>query len=176
MGDTVIVVSGIAEQWLLPLLTSTGLPGMKLNISALRALRFLRLLRVLRVLKLVRVFVQGDFAWVQGTTYEIVGTIILAVNSATMAIELDNPDWPYWSALNSVFLAYYSFDIACRLKYQGCTFFYARDTLGWNYLDFVIAMEGIFDLWLTPLYAMVVAPSGSKEGGSSLGILKILRL
>lgn len=178
--DLVIVVSGALEQWLMPLLTSTGLPGIKLNLTGMRALRFLRFLRVLRALKLVRVFVQGDFGWVQGTTYEIVGTVILGVNSLTMAVELDNAGWPWWSLLNGAFLAFYTFDILCRLKFQGLAFFYDRDTLGWNYLDFIIVCEGVVDQWVLPVaHALVAVVSGQRsehESTSAMGMLKMLRL
>lgn len=178
--DLVIVVSGALEQWLMPLLTFTGLPGVKLNLTGMRALRFLRFLRVLRALKLVRVFVQGDFAWVQGNTYEIIGTVILGVNSLTMAVELDNPGYPWWTYLNGAFLAFYTFDILCRLKFQGWAFFYDRDTLGWNYLDFIIVSEGVVDQWILPTYHMLVALiSGQRsehEGSSAMGMLKMLRL
>ncbi|CAK0895146.1 unnamed protein product, partial [Prorocentrum cordatum] len=179
--DMLIVVSGVTEQWVIPLLTFTGVPGVKLNLTMLRGLRFLRFLRVLRALKLVRVLVQGDFAWVHGSTYEIIGTVILGVNSLTMAVELDNPDWRCWKSLNSVFLAFYTFDIVCRLKLQGRRFFYDRDTLGWNYLDLVVVTEGVVDQWVVPCVRAVVAllrgRSAVHGGGSSaVGMLKMLRL
>ena len=58
--DLLIVLSGIVEQVVLPVLGSSL--GGNVSLKGLRVLRLLRLLRVARGLKLLRILVQSDLS------------------------------------------------------------------------------------------------------------------
>jgi len=188
--DLGIVIGGVANQWLMPivmLLTSPG--GGAVDSSFASVLQSLRLFRILRALKLLRAFFEGDMSWTQSAPFEVFMSAVIALNAVVMSLELDFV-WSGWPFVENAFMIIYIFELSVRLKKQGCGFFTDTGNLVWNYLDFVMVGGGVLDLWLMPV---VVAIQSSLNPGPSdkpgLGqfknvmalfrivrILKILRL
>mmetsp|Transcript_139084 Transcript_139084/g.444209 ORF Transcript_139084/g.444209 Transcript_139084/m.444209 type:complete len:668 (-) Transcript_139084:236-2239(-) len=174
--DLGIVVSGIVDQWLIPLLVGSG--GAHFHASALRSLRMLRLFRLLRVLKLLRAFSE-DMSWADSPEFELFMSCVIAVNSVVMALELDVP-WAGWQWIEHLFLIIYLSELLVRLKREGRYFFCDCSKLFWNYLDTTIVIGGIIDMWLMPGVALfkreVLSEDVDTERSSSSASLSLLRL
>lgn len=179
--DLLIVVSGVVDQWLLPLFASRE----ECHTWLLRLLRLLRLFRLLRFLKLVKAFLQGDLQWMDSAAFEVFMSGVIAVNSVVMALELDY-EWPGWLWMENLFLVIYSFELAVRLKRVGCRYFVEPTDALWNYLDLLMVLAGGFDLWLMPtirffqerVLGQAVGANGSlfSKLTSLLKLMRILRV
>lgn len=182
--DTGIVAGGIIDQWMLPILSMIGLvgPGGFFNGSFLRALRLLRLFRLMRALKLVKALFLADLAWVSGPAFEAFISIVIMANSVVMSWELDFP-CASWVYVEHGFLVIYVFELVLKFKRWGFEFFWEKDNMWWNHLDFVIVSGGVVDLWLLPLLNMLQTeltskPStiGSEQLGNFVTMLRLMRL
>jgi len=183
--DLVIVVSGVVDMWLMPIILAlagvgheTGAP----NMSALRTLRLCRLFRVFRFLKLLKVFLHSDLAWAESAWFQAIMSCVIAVNAVVMSLELDYPG-PVWTWVENAFLVIYLTELCIRAKRQGYMFFVSLDTILWNYLDLVIIVGGVFDLWMQPLIhlfqsAVLGQETGPKNSNLSniTSLLKMMRI
>merc|ERR1740123_1503934 len=107
---------------------------------------------------------------------------VIAFNSVVMAAELDVP-WGGWAYVENGLLVVYGFELAIRLKRQGCHFFVDRANIVWNWLDFIMVVGGVLDLWLMPLMHtlqnMLVGENeghGKHQGDVGSVILRLLKL
>jgi len=148
--DLVIVISGVIEGWVLPWLSSHNSLPIKFT-----ALRFLRIVRVLRMLRLLKAFLRSNMTWCETPQFELFISLAIGLNSAVMALELDI-EWSGWVYVENAFLIIYSFELAVRLKRFGCSFFYDRSNLFWNYMDFTMVAGGAIELWVLPLIFLVM--------------------
>mmetsp|Transcript_70238 Transcript_70238/g.196892 ORF Transcript_70238/g.196892 Transcript_70238/m.196892 type:complete len:558 (-) Transcript_70238:26-1699(-) len=173
--DLGIVLSGVLDQWLVPLVlgavtgSSGGLP---ISANALRTLRLLRLFRILRFLKLARAFLQGDASWLQSPAFEVFMSVVIALNAVVMSLELDY-EWPNWVYVENTFLTLYVLELAIKMKVGGCAFWTDHDNMMWNYLDFIIVSAGVLDLWLMPaaqLFEREVLNMGDDAGAMPGGV------
>mmetsp|Transcript_51240 Transcript_51240/g.166106 ORF Transcript_51240/g.166106 Transcript_51240/m.166106 type:complete len:752 (-) Transcript_51240:287-2542(-) len=182
--DLVIVIGGVADQWLMPivmLLTSPG--GGAVDSSFASVLRCLRLLRILRALKLLRAFFEGDMSWTESAPFEVFMSAVIALNAVVMSLELDFV-WAGWPFVENAFMIIYFFELSVRLKKQGCGFFADTGNLVWNYLDFVMVVGGVLDLWLMPAIVAIqssVNPGASDKPGlgqfkNVMALLRIVRI
>jgi len=168
--DLGIVVSGVFDQWLLPLFLPASSLGAMSGLGALRVFRVLRALRLLKALWL------SDLSWTERPRFETFMATVIAVNSITMWLELDY-DWPIWPYVEQAFLIIYSFELVVRLRHLGCRFFTDKKTVVWNVLDLVMVVGGVLDLWLMPAIALVRGIiSGKSQGQRSSGLSQVLRL
>lgn len=171
--DLIIVVSGVLDEWLLPLFLPAGLSS-----SVGTFLKFLRFFRLLRILRLLRYWLHGDFSWTESPPFELFMTGVITVNALTMALELDysSPVWPF---VENIFLAIYTFELSCRIKYAGCGFFTTRGALVWNFLDLIMVVGGAVDLWLLPgvrLVQSVISDEPQVPETNLSGVLSLLKL
>eukprot|EP00928_Gymnodinium_smaydae_P097970 TRINITY_DN9001_c0_g1_i1.p1 TRINITY_DN9001_c0_g1~~TRINITY_DN9001_c0_g1_i1.p1 ORF type:complete len:1051 (+),score=282.61 TRINITY_DN9001_c0_g1_i1:158-3310(+) len=182
--DLGIVVSGVLDQWLLPVFKSMSSSGTEFNASGLRALRVLRLFRIMRFLKIIRAFLGSDLSWTEGIWFQSFMSGVIAFNSLVMSLELDC-EWSGWIWIENAFLVIYTFELALRLKSNGCKFFSDVDNLLWNILDTVMVVGGVLDMWLIPcvhllegvLFGDEQASDGNDGGlGPLLSMLKIMRI
>lgn len=173
--DLVIVVSGLLEQAVLPLLGRGG----HLNLTGLRALRLLRLARVARGLKLLRFLVESDLSWTQHPAFESFMMGMIVLNAIVMWLELDYPV-AFWGMLEHVLLVIYSFELTVRVCFHGfCAYFDLRhEDTTWHYLDFVIVMLGVFEQWMIPSYqylrGLILGPSHAST--VSMPVVRSLRV
>lgn len=184
--DLLIVLSGVLDQWLKPLLKLSGLLDNKhhhhggISTSGLRILRLLRLVRVVRVLKIVRIFLAADLSWTEAAWFQSFITGIIALNALTLGIELD-VEWYAWAWIEQTMLVIYLFELSVRMKRFGWRFFLHPEDWAWNNLDFIIVMGGVVEMWMMPLYKMVIylltgQQTEHKHHGSLLPLLRMLRL
>ena len=181
--DLLIVLSGILEQVVLPLLGSSL--GGTVSLKGLRVLRLLRLLRVARGLKLLRILVQSDLSWTQHPAFETFMMAMILLNAIIMWLELDYPS-PYWLMLEEVMLIIYTFELTVRVSYHGCEYFIHEDWL-WHYMDFGIVMLGVVEQWMIPTYRYIHEALLGSDGSSTVAmplmrslrvarVLRVLRL
>jgi len=171
--DLGIVVSGVLDQWLLPLFIPAS------SLSAMSFIGALRVFRVLRVLKLLKAFWYSDFSWTEKPFFETFMAGVIAVNSVTMWLELDY-DWPIWPYVENIFLILYSFELVVRIRFQGCRFFTDAKLMVWNVLDFTMVVGGMLDLWLMPaitlIQSTVTGKPPAEQGGGASEVLKLLKM
>eukprot|EP00445_Apocalathium_hangoei_P019380 CAMPEP_0203892470 /NCGR_PEP_ID=MMETSP0359-20131031/35658_1 /ASSEMBLY_ACC=CAM_ASM_000338 /TAXON_ID=268821 /ORGANISM="Scrippsiella Hangoei, Strain SHTV-5" /LENGTH=1055 /DNA_ID=CAMNT_0050814441 /DNA_START=50 /DNA_END=3213 /DNA_ORIENTATION=- len=178
--DLGIVLGGILDQWLIPLMLPAGQTASPVVLGWLHCMRLFRLLRILRIL---RAFLQGDMAWAETSAFEVFMSGVIALNSVVMSLELDI-EWTGWLFVENAFLVVYSFELSLRLKKQGCYFLVDTSNLVWNYLDTVMVVGGVLDLWLMPLIRLVRAiifsdsVQTAKKGSSTnfMSLLKMMRI
>jgi hypothetical protein len=181
--DTIIVVSGVLDQWLMPILKfCSGLDtqegGSGINLKALRALRLLRLFRLLRVLKILRSLVESDLSWASSPKFETFMASVIAVNSVVMGLELDSES-PYWVYIENAFLIVYTFELLVGIRRFGSDYFTHKEMRVWHWLDFSIVSGGVVDLWVMPLVEAIMSMTGhplQTRGGSFSGVMKLIRM
>lgn len=175
--DLCIVVSGILDEWLLPLVNSIHGMGLSFDSSGLRLLRALRLISVFRFLKIVKAFLTSNLAWTDGVLFQSFMSIVIAGNSAIMSLEVDIP-WDGWIYVEQFLQVVYTFELALKMKRFGCTKFWLSKADGaWNRLDFMMVLAGGLDLWLMPAVASLQRLLGQTHQPSQIrGILKVLTL
>jgi hypothetical protein len=145
--DLGIVLSGIVEQWILPLFMGSDEND---QTDSLAALRILRVFRILRILKLAKSFLVSDTDWIQKSVgFEVFMASVITVNAMVMSCELDI-QWAGWIWVDNIFLTVYVFELLLRLKRWGRHFFTHERDWQWNWLDFSIVTTGVLDLWLVP--------------------------
>jgi hypothetical protein len=178
--DLGIVMSGVADQWVMPLLAGGG--GKK--NSSLQALKFLRLFRLLRFLKIIKAFLIADLSWISDSkAFELFMSGVIGVNAITIGCELDMQWWRGWFWVDNVFLVIYVFDLALRLKRWGKIFFVHPTDVCWNWLDFVVVTAGMLDSWLMPTIEIIQTELGgvgtkldTSKFGKVMSLMKLMRL
>lgn len=182
--DLCIVVSGILDMYVQPLLVYAGVLHGR-NPTFKKMSQLIRFLRLLRVLKLIHVFMDSDLAWIEQPPFQIFIMSVIGINSIVMGFETDMPDLSIWYYVDSLFLVVFTFELIVRLKRYGSAFFIDADSVAWNYIDFVIVVGGIVDIWAMPFIAWVKAAMGMSTSGSGgnvgqimmmLRMLRLLRL
>lgn len=171
--DIIIVATGILDAWILPLARSSS------GNSSLVYLRYLRLARLIRIMKIIRIFMRTDLSFIEAPRFQgfIMGCI--GFNAVLLGLEDILPDASsIWFWCNQVLQFIFTFELICRLKLAGCRFFYRHPELMWNYLDSVIVVGGIIDLWIiTPLEYVLESGMGGQKGlVSTLRLVRLLRI
>lgn len=181
--DVVVLAVGIVDGWLLPLLPAEMRRSQAVQVT----FSTLRLLRLFRVFKIIRVFVDTDLSWAEGTMFQSFIGCVIAFNSILMGLETD-VEWAGWFYIEQVLLSIYVFELVVRLKGSG-VFFISRSNpdIVWNTLDFLIVVSSMLDSWVAPFIGLLhrlfthSQHSDAKEPSSvSLGqammLLRMLRL
>mmetsp|Transcript_123282 Transcript_123282/g.237693 ORF Transcript_123282/g.237693 Transcript_123282/m.237693 type:complete len:1132 (-) Transcript_123282:117-3512(-) len=179
--DIIVVVAGVLDQWLMPLL-----PVGKHSVYVSNALKCLRLLRLLRVFKIVRIFLDIDLSWTEAPAFQSFIGVVIVINAMLMGMEIDIP-WHGWFYFESFLLCIYVFELGVRLKNFGKHFFSCDNPdIVWNVLDFVIVTSSVLDSWVTPLCRLImksIAMSDKQVGtqkpmsfGKVMLLMRMLRL
>jgi len=175
--DIIIVVSGVVDMWLRPLLVMMHImPEQRKGPSILS---FLRMLRLSRVLKIIGVFLHADLSWAEGPIFQLFIIGDIGFNSILMGLEADIPHYFLWFYVEQLLLAIFSFELLVRIRHSGCEFFFSTGDLIWNWLDLIIVFGGIVDQWLMPMISVVKHLLGEKstgESGSMGQVMMILRM
>lgn len=172
--DLIVVICGIVDQWVVPLLAEEG---ERPNMSMARALRLLRLVRIMRIIKICRLCLHADMRWVEGPKFQSFIMCVIGLNAVTMGLELDFP-WPVWAYLEHAMLVIYTIELLARIMYVGPSFFYNKD-MKWNCLDFVIVCGAIVDQWLMPcirLIQLLISPHAHHGVGGRSQLMTLLRM
>eukprot|EP00811_Abedinium_folium_P006096 NODE_1560_length_2437_cov_16.032900.p1 GENE.NODE_1560_length_2437_cov_16.032900~~NODE_1560_length_2437_cov_16.032900.p1 ORF type:complete len:683 (+),score=154.93 NODE_1560_length_2437_cov_16.032900:96-2144(+) len=183
--DLVIVVSGLFDQWLLPLFSQVSegaidseKRGGGHHAGVLRMLRLLRVIRVIRVVKIIRLFMKSDLSWTERAYFQAFITSIIALNAIVMGLEL-NYKSPMWMWVEQAMLVIYTFEMSVRLKRWGIPYFFVHpEDWAWNNLDFSIVIGGIFEQWFMPLTHLVrhIFFGHVTKKTATAGIMPVLRI
>ncbi|CAJ1413926.1 unnamed protein product [Effrenium voratum] len=174
--DLIIVLSGVLEQTLLPLLGSGSLP---IHLSSLRCLRLLRLARVARALKLIKFVLRSDLSWTEHPAFETCMMAVIMINAIVMWLELDYPmpTLPVWTCVENTLLVIYAFELFVRVAFHGLGYFYHSDW-AWHWLDFVVVMLGVLEQWMLPFWGYIyeLATGSPMHSVASIPFLKVMRV
>jgi len=172
--DVVIVVSGVAE-----LIVTGGGGGGGATTQWLGYLRVLRLFRLARVAKIVVLLLTKDLSWARGQRFQSFIMGVIAFNCILLGLEVEFKNNPLWPILENVLLVIYTFELLVRIRCDGCSFFYNKRELFWNYLDLIIVIGAIIDQWIRPM-TMIIAEKAGADSTNTFGntgeLLRILRL
>eukprot|EP00928_Gymnodinium_smaydae_P023849 TRINITY_DN19515_c0_g3_i1.p1 TRINITY_DN19515_c0_g3~~TRINITY_DN19515_c0_g3_i1.p1 ORF type:complete len:688 (+),score=206.52 TRINITY_DN19515_c0_g3_i1:272-2335(+) len=182
--DFIVVIIGVLDQWVKPLLMSevsggSGAPSSSSTI--LQGVKMLRLARLFRVLKIVRFFFHMDLDWAEEDPFQIFIMGVIGFNSLMMSFEADYADLVIWYYLEQILLVIFAFELAVRLRLYGLKFWCGGEGLVWNYMDFTIVIGGIVDSWLMPMvgfFQVLLGGTASKSGkmGQIMNLLRTARL
>lgn len=175
--DTVIVVSGVLDMWIMPFLQT----GKKHGGGVMGLLRILRLARLLRLARVVKDAL-ADLSWTEGQRFEVFIMGVIGFNASIMGFECDYPDWEPWWYIDNVLLVIFTFELWVRLRHFGLHFFCHPTQLVWNWLDFIIVVGGVLYAWVMPCFLFLlhlfIGP-GAKippAFGQLMTMLRMLRL
>merc|ERR1712194_694292 len=110
--------------------------------------------------------------------------MIITSNAVVMSLELDFT-WAGWIWVENFYLIVYGFELLVKLRSTGCAaYFLDTAHIFFNYLDVLMVLGGMMDLWFPPLMSVVKAAAGIDDGGSDLAaqfsniiiILRIMRI
>eukprot|EP00930_Biecheleria_cincta_P073889 TRINITY_DN61149_c0_g1_i1.p1 TRINITY_DN61149_c0_g1~~TRINITY_DN61149_c0_g1_i1.p1 ORF type:complete len:673 (-),score=136.97 TRINITY_DN61149_c0_g1_i1:60-2078(-) len=172
--DVTIVLSGILDQWAMPLV---GHQGFGFGMTNLRCLRLLRLFRIARALKLLKFLLTSDLSWTEDHRFESFMMAVIVVNAVVMWLELDYP-CHWWTVVEHLMLAAFTFELCVRLAWHGHHYFSHGDW-AWHWLDFVIVTLGVAQQWMIPLYyaaSSVLTGRTVTAHGTAEKIAKLLRV
>lgn len=176
--DMIIVLSGVLDQWLMPVLRGVSKGGFALpfNPSALRLLRILRVTRMFRLCKALYLLTMMDLSWTDGRRFESFTTSVILINSVTMGLELD-VEWQGFHWMNLVFLVIYTFEVIVKLKRHKSGFFFGPSA-AWHVMDLFIVTGGIVEMLAMPAYDTMVYTITGKPPKYEVpsGILSLLRI
>lgn len=173
--DLAIVLSGITDQWVMPMMDGQTFG---FDMSSLRCLRLLRLFRVARALKVLKVLFQSDLSWTEDPRFETFMMVVIVVNAFVMWLELDYPG-DVWVYMEHMLLAIFTFELVARISWCGRHYFTDSTNWAWHYLDFSIVILGILEQWMMPaLYAVESLVSGhsSAEDQTADRVGRLLRI
>eukprot|EP00930_Biecheleria_cincta_P016304 TRINITY_DN13310_c0_g2_i1.p1 TRINITY_DN13310_c0_g2~~TRINITY_DN13310_c0_g2_i1.p1 ORF type:complete len:656 (-),score=120.71 TRINITY_DN13310_c0_g2_i1:468-2390(-) len=144
--DLVIVLSGVVDQWVMPLMDAQKIG---FDLSSLRCLRLLRLFRIARALKLLKILFQSDLSWTEDPRFETFMMVVIVINAVVMWLELDYPGI-LWVYMEHSLLAMFTFELVVRIAWHGRAYFTHGDW-GWHCLDFTIVTLGVLEQWMMPI-------------------------
>eukprot|EP00401_Gymnodinium_catenatum_P062746 CAMPEP_0117504104 /NCGR_PEP_ID=MMETSP0784-20121206/24676_1 /TAXON_ID=39447 /ORGANISM="" /LENGTH=631 /DNA_ID=CAMNT_0005299447 /DNA_START=86 /DNA_END=1981 /DNA_ORIENTATION=+ len=173
--DLLIVVTGVVDMWLMPVLLSGSTHGSG-GPSVLSYLRLLRLARLARVLKILRVIIMSDMSWTEGNAFQSFIMGVIALNAILIGLEADHPGVSLWFYLEQLLLFIFTFELFTRMKRYGLRFFF--EDWVWNWLDGFIVLGGILDQWVMPTITLVQSRMGIEAGHSNkMGqVMMVLRM
>mmetsp|Transcript_37480 Transcript_37480/g.67794 ORF Transcript_37480/g.67794 Transcript_37480/m.67794 type:complete len:697 (+) Transcript_37480:82-2172(+) len=162
--DTAIVSFGIVE-------LCANLEANSLVIGALRCLR------LLRVFRLMRFWNDMNFVWTEADWFQWTAGSVIALNTVVLGFETDYPS-PLWWWPNQAMLCFFVFEIAVRIKTDGCRNFFCslEEELFWNWTDFVIVLFGVIDLWALRVAELFFGEFKGHRFGQLLMLVRMLRM
>jgi len=117
---------------------------------------------------------------VEGSIFMIVATTVIVVNIAVMIMELLHPSYKKgFFVLDQFFMIFYVVELSLKaILWQRKLLVGKVSDVWWNWLDLVIVVSGVLDMWLKPI-AQSAGILQSGEGGvgsNAVGFLRMLRL
>jgi len=110
--------------------------------------------------------------FVDGDLFTLIGLTVIVVNVITMFMEMAHPHYTkdfFW--LDQAFLVFYVVELTLKaILHQKNLLFGPAGVVCWNWMDLVIVVTGVLDMWLMPLI------QGGRDGPSLMGYIRMLRL
>mmetsp|Transcript_118621 Transcript_118621/g.382989 ORF Transcript_118621/g.382989 Transcript_118621/m.382989 type:complete len:623 (+) Transcript_118621:3-1871(+) len=112
--------------------------------------------------------------FVDGDGFTVFSLSVIVVNVIVMIIELSRPKYAKdFLLLDHAFLIFYIVELTLKgLLHQRGLLFGKASTVCWNWIDLVIVLTGVLDMWIMPLISM----ERQNDGPSFMYYLRILRL
>jgi voltage-gated sodium channel len=181
--DTLIVVSGIFDSWVCPLVLgstkSMAIGGIPVS-QYLRFLRLARLARVLRILKVVRILLFSDVSWAEGEKFQLFIMSVIGLSCILMGAESDYKDFAGWPYIEQIVMVIFLFELLVKIRLHGLiSFFFQDSNFAWNWLDFIIVGSGVVEMWAMPIMTLIVGrhhKSGLMEHMKMLRMLRLMRV
>jgi len=172
--DFIIVVTGIFDMFVIPIMTGG-------NKAGLSWLRILRLARLARVLKIVKIFLHSNMHWAEGPQFQSFMMAVIAINCLVMGLEVEFAGAALWFWVEHLLLVIYTFELLVRLKLNGLHYFCDCKELFWNWLDFIIVAGAILDQWVMPSVELASSLMGNAAGADVeiapfMNMLRLARL
>lgn len=176
--DVAVVVSGIMDLWLKPLVFKDSGP------SYLAYLQIFRAARLSKILYVLHDFFGGDLSWAETTKFQSFMMIVIFFNAIIIGFETDLPNFGGWYYVEQGLISLFFFELMVRLKHWGPKFFYHPDDWWMNWVDLVIVISGVVDMWILPLLGSLSSffdhslPSSENhlQGMVVLRLLRLLRI
>eukprot|EP00746_Dinoflagellata_sp_MGD_P067777 gnl/MRDRNA2_/MRDRNA2_27984_c0_seq1.p1 gnl/MRDRNA2_/MRDRNA2_27984_c0~~gnl/MRDRNA2_/MRDRNA2_27984_c0_seq1.p1 ORF type:complete len:708 (+),score=112.85 gnl/MRDRNA2_/MRDRNA2_27984_c0_seq1:131-2254(+) len=91
--------------------------------------------------------------WVENDFFLGLTALVICFNTGMVVLEEKNPDLKdRWRMYESVILAFYCFELVCRMIHTGPIFFTGRIVfVMWNWLDLMVVFCGVLDQWVLPV-------------------------
>jgi len=164
MVEAAVIVAGIAQVFVLPLFVPPGQD------------QFLGILSFLRLLRLCRVFRHASFIWTENDWFQYLSGGIICLNAAVLGFETDSPN-PAWWWVNQGILLFFVFEIVVRVRLEGFKgFFCSEEEFFWNWMDFVIVLLGVLDLWAIPVGDLLFGTKTATGFGRLVLVVRMLRM
>lgn len=162
--DTVAVLIGLAQYLVLPIFMKN------------EHLRYLGVLTYSRLLRMVRLFRHASFNWTGDDWFQYLSGGVICLNAAVLGFETDSPA-PAWWWVNQVILCFFVFEITVRVRLEGCrSFFTNEEDIFWNWMDFIIVLLGVFDLWAIPISSLLFGTTTTSGFGRLVLLVRMLRM
>jgi len=131
---------------------------------------FSRLFRVTRMMR------HMSFNWTENDWFQYLSGGVICLNAAVLGFETDSPN-PAWWWVNQGILLFFVFEIVVRIRLEGCRgFFISEEDIFWNWMDFVIVLLGVFDLWAIPMGDLILGTKTSNGFGRLVLLVRMLRM
>lgn len=124
-----------------------------------------------------------QLAFVEGPVFQGFISCVIMLNILALWGETDYAFWPWWPAIDNVFLCAFLTELLLRLLHHGAFAFWRggaeqQDGVAaldryWNWLDTAIVLLGVIDLWAMPF---ILREEGGQSSGSATSLLRFLRL
>lgn len=118
-------------------------------------------------------------AWMESTAFTLVATSVIVANIVMMVMEFIDADkakeFFWW---DQFFMIFYVFELSFKaILWQRRLLIGKIGVVWWNWLDLIIVVTGVMDMYLKPLLIMSgVVHQGASSGPSVLSFLRMLRL
>ncbi|CAJ1441338.1 unnamed protein product [Effrenium voratum] len=139
-------------------------------------LRYVGLLSYLRLIRALRLFKNSSFGWTGDDWFQYLSGGVICLNAAVLGFETDSPA-PAWWWVNQGILLFFVFEIVVRVRLEGCKhFFTSEEDFFWNWMDFVIVLLGVVDLWAVPIASLVFSVNMTSGFGRLVLLVRMLRM
>lgn len=142
----------------------------------------LRLMRLARLVRIVKILLYADLSFVEQDGFHAFIMGVIGLSSLMMGLEDSFPDSFALKLIEHIILLIFLFEITARLQYYGRSFFTKEGEWPWNWLDLVIVLGGILDMWMLPaisFFRSLISHSGSSKQfhfGKFMMLLRMARL
>jgi len=93
---------------------------------------------------------KSTFWWVESDVFQATSGLIICFNAGVIGMQTDIQS-SAWVYIDHALLAFFTFELCCRLLLYGLVYFKHEEDWVWNWFDLLIVTSGVCDQWLVPL-------------------------
>jgi len=115
---------------------------------------------------------------VESDGFHFLATLVILANLVIMVLEMVDPKYEdRWWYLDHLFMSFYLMELTLKaILMQGKLLCGKLEVVWWNYLDIIIVVSGVVDMWVRPLFVLMHIMPEQRKGPSILSFLRMLRL